>query len=244
MDREGGCIDRFLANHDVAIFVDKDQIRHRNLREMLRKRIQPEMVCQDWIANGDMSSNAFIEAWVGVRTRRISLLRTSLTSLSKYTVRCGKMLLPVQPLFFQRVELWVRSNLQRLARLVGLAQSAYAGVTLRFRHERRCDWSHANKHTRYMLFRERLTTQKVANKEDYIFAVARRPTSLPRMDIRAPRQAWCRTNLSHWQSSILEVGKGNSKSQWDSKPDVRICDGKVSVFRPLLFSRFGTSNMR
>lgn len=62
MDCEGRCIDRFLANHDIAIFVDKNQIGDRNLREVFGQRIQPKMVSQDWVSNGDVTCNTLIEA--------------------------------------------------------------------------------------------------------------------------------------------------------------------------------------
>lgn len=52
------------------------------------------------------------------------------------------MLLPVQSFLLQRVELGIRSNLQRLARLVGLSQSADGGIVLGLGDQSRCDWSH------------------------------------------------------------------------------------------------------
>lgn len=62
MDCEGRRIDRFLANHNIAIFVDKNQIGDRDLREVFGQRIQPEMVSQDWVSNGNVTSNTLIEA--------------------------------------------------------------------------------------------------------------------------------------------------------------------------------------
>lgn len=41
MDRKGGGIDGFIADHDFALLVHENQVRHAYLREVFRKRIEP-----------------------------------------------------------------------------------------------------------------------------------------------------------------------------------------------------------
>lgn len=57
-----------------------------------------EMIGQDRISNGDMTRNTFIEASVG-----------------EHPERGSEMLFPVESLFLQRLELWVRADSQFLA---------------------------------------------------------------------------------------------------------------------------------
>lgn len=59
------------------------------------------MISQDRIPHTDVPSNPFIES-----------------SFSKHSVSCSEMLLPVQPLFFQGIELRIRSHFQSFASLV------------------------------------------------------------------------------------------------------------------------------
>lgn len=44
VDGERGRVDGFVADHDVAVLVDQDQVRHADLREVLRERVEP---CSD-----------------------------------------------------------------------------------------------------------------------------------------------------------------------------------------------------
>lgn len=60
--REGRGIDGLIPDHDVAIFVDENEVAHTDLAEMLRQWVQPEVICKDRVANADMASNAFVEA--------------------------------------------------------------------------------------------------------------------------------------------------------------------------------------
>ena len=41
MDRKSRCVDRLIANYDLAIFVYQNEIAHGNLREVPRQWVQP-----------------------------------------------------------------------------------------------------------------------------------------------------------------------------------------------------------
>lgn len=41
MNRKSRRVDRFIANHDLAIFVDQNEIADANLRKVARQRVQP-----------------------------------------------------------------------------------------------------------------------------------------------------------------------------------------------------------
>ena len=41
MDRKSRCVDRLIANYDLAIFVYQNEIAHANLREVSRQRVKP-----------------------------------------------------------------------------------------------------------------------------------------------------------------------------------------------------------
>lgn len=41
MNRKSRCINRLVADHDLAIFVDQNEIAHANLREVSRQRVKP-----------------------------------------------------------------------------------------------------------------------------------------------------------------------------------------------------------
>lgn len=46
MDRKSRCVDRFVADHDLAIFVNQNEIAHADLREVPRQRVEP---CRDML---------------------------------------------------------------------------------------------------------------------------------------------------------------------------------------------------
>jgi hypothetical protein len=41
MNRKSRRVDRLIANHDLAIFVDQNEIADANLREVARQRVEP-----------------------------------------------------------------------------------------------------------------------------------------------------------------------------------------------------------
>jgi hypothetical protein len=44
-------INRFFSDYYLTIFVDKNEIRNTDLGEMLGKWIEPEVICEDGIAD-------------------------------------------------------------------------------------------------------------------------------------------------------------------------------------------------
>ena len=76
MNHEAGLIDRLVADQDVAVVADQLQVRHLDLAEMLRERIDPETVRKFGVAHGDMPRQPLIEAIAGKQPegRRQSLL--------------------------------------------------------------------------------------------------------------------------------------------------------------------------
>lgn len=71
MDGKRRGIDRLVPHYHTAFLVHQYQIRHADLAEMLRERVQPEMVRQDWVANGDVACDAFVEACTTNVSRRV-----------------------------------------------------------------------------------------------------------------------------------------------------------------------------
>lgn len=61
MNGESGSIYGLVSFHDIPILIHQDQIRDADLREVLRERIEPEMVGKDRIADTDMARNTLIE---------------------------------------------------------------------------------------------------------------------------------------------------------------------------------------
>lgn len=51
MDSECGGVDGLIAYHDVPIFVDEDQVRDADLGEVLGEGVEPEMICEDGVAD-------------------------------------------------------------------------------------------------------------------------------------------------------------------------------------------------
>ena len=51
MNRKSCGIDRLVSHHYITIFIHENEIRDRNLREVLRKRIQPEVIGQYRVPN-------------------------------------------------------------------------------------------------------------------------------------------------------------------------------------------------
>lgn len=62
MNGEAGRVDRPVAGQDVAFVIDELQVRHADLAEMLRQRIDPELLGKLRIARGDVSRQALVEA--------------------------------------------------------------------------------------------------------------------------------------------------------------------------------------
>ncbi len=58
VDREGGLVERALADHGFAAGVHEQQVRDLDAREMHAERIDPEMVGQLGIARGDVPGQA------------------------------------------------------------------------------------------------------------------------------------------------------------------------------------------
>ena len=56
VNHEAGLVDRLVADQDVAIVVDELKVRHLDLAEMLRQRIDPEPLGKFRIAHGDMAA--------------------------------------------------------------------------------------------------------------------------------------------------------------------------------------------
>lgn len=52
VDGEGGPVDRLLALHHLPRVVDEDEVRHADLREVRRQRVEPEVVGEDGVADG------------------------------------------------------------------------------------------------------------------------------------------------------------------------------------------------
>lgn len=48
---ECSCIYRLIAFNDLPFFIDEYQIAHANLGEVLRERVQPEMVRDDRVSD-------------------------------------------------------------------------------------------------------------------------------------------------------------------------------------------------
>lgn len=95
VDGKRSGIDGLIPNNNVAILIHKNKIRHRDLTEVFREWIQPEMIRQNRIPNADVASDTFVE-----------------TALSEYPVGGGQMLFPVESLFFEAVEFGICSDLK------------------------------------------------------------------------------------------------------------------------------------
>lgn len=51
MDGECSSINRLVTNHYIAIFVDENEIRDGDLGEVLRERVEPEVIGQNRITD-------------------------------------------------------------------------------------------------------------------------------------------------------------------------------------------------
>lgn len=51
MDCKCCSVNRLVPNNDIAVFVDEDQVRDADLREVLREWIEPEMVSENGISD-------------------------------------------------------------------------------------------------------------------------------------------------------------------------------------------------
>lgn len=51
MDCKCCSIDRFISDHDIAVFVYENQVGNTDLREVLRERVEPEVVCENGISD-------------------------------------------------------------------------------------------------------------------------------------------------------------------------------------------------
>lgn len=64
MNSKRGCVDGLTPINDIAVFVDEDQVRDADLREMHRQRVQPEVVGEDRVAHRDVTCDALVIAAV------------------------------------------------------------------------------------------------------------------------------------------------------------------------------------
>lgn len=51
MDCERSSIDGLFSNHYLSLFIYKDEIRDADLREVLRERVEPEMVGENRVSD-------------------------------------------------------------------------------------------------------------------------------------------------------------------------------------------------
>lgn len=51
MDGKCCCVNGLVTNHYVAIFVDENEIRDGYLGKVLRERVEPEVIGQNWITD-------------------------------------------------------------------------------------------------------------------------------------------------------------------------------------------------
>jgi hypothetical protein len=54
-------IDGLLPYHNIAIFIHENEIRDTDLRKVLRKRVEPEVVRQNRIPDRDMARHSLVE---------------------------------------------------------------------------------------------------------------------------------------------------------------------------------------
>ena len=86
VDHERGAVDRVFAEDDVAVVVDEDQVAHLGVAEADRERVDPEVLGELGVANGDVPGDALAE-----------------TDAAEYAQRAGQLLLAVQAFVFDRV---------------------------------------------------------------------------------------------------------------------------------------------
>lgn len=51
VDRKSRSVDGLISNYNIAILIDKNEIRDTYLREVLRERVEPEVICKNWISD-------------------------------------------------------------------------------------------------------------------------------------------------------------------------------------------------
>jgi hypothetical protein len=54
-------VDGLISNHHIPGLVHEDKVRDADLREVLREGVEPEMIREDGIPDGDVTRNALIE---------------------------------------------------------------------------------------------------------------------------------------------------------------------------------------
>jgi hypothetical protein len=114
VNRKRRSIDRFIALDYLALLIHQYQVGHADEREVRRQRVQPKVVFEYGIADGDVACDAFIEA-----ARR------------EDAVCCCEVLFAVEALVFERGELGVRADLEGFAGC-GAAHGCDAVVVMRF----------------------------------------------------------------------------------------------------------------
>jgi hypothetical protein len=62
VDGKRGLVDRSIALYDRTLFIDHDQIRHTDMCEVHAEGIDPEVICQLGIADGDVAGDSFHES--------------------------------------------------------------------------------------------------------------------------------------------------------------------------------------
>src|SRR5579864_3908345 len=70
MNGEGGLIHRTLADHDLALAVDEQQVRYAYPRKVSAKGIDPEMIGPFGVARGNVASEALCKAMAGKEAKR------------------------------------------------------------------------------------------------------------------------------------------------------------------------------
>ena len=70
MNGEGGLIHRTLADHDLALAVDEQQVRYAYPRKVPAKGIDPEMIGPFGVARGNVASEALCKAMAGKEAKR------------------------------------------------------------------------------------------------------------------------------------------------------------------------------
>lgn len=64
VNRESRRVDGLVADHYIALFVHEDEVRDGDLAEVLGERVQPEVVRQYRVADGDVACDAFVETCI------------------------------------------------------------------------------------------------------------------------------------------------------------------------------------
>jgi hypothetical protein len=61
MNCECRSVDGLIPDHHLPILVHQNKVRDTDLREVLRKRIKPEVIRENRISNGDVTCDTLVE---------------------------------------------------------------------------------------------------------------------------------------------------------------------------------------